>query len=223
MSNHNYNQGNNNYNNSNRRNGGNGNDIPREEFMKVSNWSARCYAEKDLGGKGKVLDCSIAGARNKDGTYGSGDHLDVICLYNKCAMEEANFVGMNIMFDGNYSISDYQKRNGEVGKNRKVYATRVWFSNRQPNPDNNGNNNGNNGYRNYNNNKGNYQNNGGNRYNNNGYNNSGYNNGNNGYNNNGYNNGNNYQNQNQNQNNGYNNGYNSDGYDDFGGMGDDYR
>lgn len=220
MSNHNYNQGNNNYNNSNRRNGGNGNDVSREDFMKVSNWSARCYAEKDLGGKGKVLDCSIAGARNKDGTYGSGDHLDVICLYNKCAMEEANFVGKNIMFDGNYSISDYQKRNGEVGKNRKVYATRVWFSSRQPNPDNNGNN-GNNGYRNYNNNnnKGNYQNNGGNRYNNNGYNNSGYNNGNNGYNNNGYNNGNNY----QNQNNGYNNGYNSDGYDDFGGMGDDYR
>ena len=222
MSNHNYGQGNNNYNNnSNRRNGGNGNDVSREDFMKVSNWSARCYAEKDLGGKGKVLDCSIAGARNKDGTYGSGDHLDVICLYNKCAMEEANFVGMNIMFDGNYSVSDYPKRNGETGKNRKVYATRVWFSNRQPNPDNNGNNNGNNGYRNYNNNnnKGNYQNNGGNRYNNNGYNNSGYNNGNNGYNNNGYNNGNNY----QNQNNGYNNGYNSDGYDDFGGIGDDYR
>lgn len=222
MSNHNYGQGNNNYNNnSNRRNGGNGNDVSREDFMKVSNWSARCYAEKDLGGKGKVLDCSIAGARNKDGTYGSGDHLDVICLYNKCAMEEANFVGKNIMFDGNYSVSDYPKRNGETGKNRKVYATRVWFSNRQPNPDNNGNNNG---YRNYNNNnnKGNYQNNGGNRYNNNnnnGYNNSGYNNGNNGYNNNGYNNGNNY----QNQNNGYNNGYNSDGYDDFGGIGDDYR
>jgi hypothetical protein len=222
MSNHNYGQGNNNYNNnSNRRNGGNGNDVSREDFMKVSNWSARCYAEKDLGGKGKVLDCSIAGARNKDGTYGSGDHLDVICLYNKCAMEEANFVGKNIMFDGNYSISDYQKRNGETGKNRKVYATRVWFSSRQPNPNNTGNNNGNNGYRNYNNNnnRGNYQNNGGNRYNNNGYNNSGYNNGNNGYNNNGYNNGNNY----QNQNNGYDNGYNSDGYDDFGGIGDDYR
>ena len=223
--NRNYNQGNN-YGNGNqgnynqRNNGGNAGDVPREEFMKVSNWSARCYAEKDFAqGKGKVLDCSISGSRNKDGSYGSGDHLDVICLFSKCQMEEVNFKDKNIMFDGNYSVSDYPKRNGEIGKNRKVYATRVWLSSRQPNP-NGGNKNG--GYKNYRNNNNNNNYNGG--YNNNGYNNNGYNNGGN-YQNNG-----NYQNGNGYNNNGYNNGYNNNGYnndynngyDDFGDIGDNF-
>ncbi len=102
-------------------------------FNIAQNWTLKCFTqtmletEKDSGNyKGVRLSCTLNGKKDKDGNYPKGVPVTVVCMFDSCAIAEADYENQLINVTGGITVTGFKdKKTGEDRSSLTIYADEV--------------------------------------------------------------------------------------------------
>lgn len=95
-----------------------------QDFNICSNWGLRCYDMKEVE-KGVVLKCSMSRKDKKTGEYTVPLYIDVVCMFDRCEIQEDDYVKSFINVDGFFSVGEYETKSGNKVPSIAIFATKV--------------------------------------------------------------------------------------------------